>query len=101
MFRYRDRWHVYSTTADSAGRWSLGHTSFAQWSEAASTTKDPSDPFSWSAPRNFFGSEPTVVTENKGDGAWLDFWTSCDRTDCHLFFSDGNGHQYRTSATAR
>ncbi|MEU1933277.1 non-reducing end alpha-L-arabinofuranosidase family hydrolase [Streptomyces coeruleorubidus] len=142
VFRYRDRWHVYFTTADTAGRWSLGYTSFARWSEAASapqtfldtnpdigsryaaapqvfhfapqqtwymvyqtgppsysTTKDPSDPLSWSAPRNFFGGEPPIVTENKGDGTWLDFWTICDRTDCYLFFSDGNGHQYRSRTT--
>ncbi|GAA2913188.1 MULTISPECIES: non-reducing end alpha-L-arabinofuranosidase family hydrolase [Streptomyces] len=142
VFRYRDRWHVYFTTADTAGRWSLGHTSFTEWSEAASapqtfldanpnignryaaapqvfyfalqqtwymvyqtgppsysTTKDPSDPLSWSAPRNIFDGEPPIVTENKGDGAWLDFWTICDRTDCYLFFSDGNGHQYRSRTT--
>ncbi|MFJ8467561.1 non-reducing end alpha-L-arabinofuranosidase family hydrolase [Streptomyces swartbergensis] len=142
VFRYQDRWHVYFTTADTAGRQSLGYTSFARWSEAASapqmfldanpnigsryaaapqvfhfapkqpwytvyqtgppsysTAKCPSDPLSWSAPRNFFGSEPPVVTGNKGDGARLDFWTICDPTDRYLFFSDGNGHQYRSRTT--
>lgn len=142
VFRYRNRWHVYYTTADTAGRWSLAYTSFKDWSRAAdapqtfldanpnigdryaaapqvfyfapqklwymvyqtgppsySTTTDPSKPESWSAPRLFFDSEPPVVTENKGNGFWLDFWTICDRTDCYLFFSDDNGHQYRSRTT--
>jgi endo-1,4-beta-xylanase len=142
VFRYKGRWHVYATTADTTGAWSLAHTSFKDWSQAStapvtfldtnpnigdryaaapqvfyfapqklwymvyqtgppsySTTTDPSEPGSWSAPRHFFGSEPPVLTENKGDGFWLDFWTICDRTDCYLFFSDGNGHQYRSRTT--
>jgi hypothetical protein len=142
VFRHNNRWHVYMTTADTAGRWSLAYTSFADWSQAAaapqtfldsnpnignryaaapqvfyfapqklwymvyqtgppsySTTTDPSKPESWSAPRTFFDSEPPVVTENKGNGSWLDFWTICDTTDCSLFFSDGNGHQYRSRTT--
>ncbi|TQE33959.1 glycosyl hydrolase family 62 [Streptomyces ipomoeae] len=142
VFRYDNRWHVYATTADTTGAWSLAHTSFADWSQAAaapqtfldtnpnigdryaaapqvfyfapqklwymvhqtgppsySTTTDPGDPRSWSAPRYFFAGEPPIVTANKGDGAWLDFWTICDTTDCYLFFSDGNGHQYRSRTT--
>lgn len=135
VFRYDDRWHVYMTTADTSGRWSLAHTSFADWSQAAgapqtfldtnpnignryaaapqvfyfapqrkwymvhqtgppsfSTTDDPANPGSWSAPRNFFDAEPPIVTENKGEGGRLDFWVICDDTDCYLFSSDGNGH---------
>lgn len=142
VFRYKNRWHVYMTTADTSGRWSLAHTSFADFSQAAaapqtfldtnpnignryaaapqvfyfapqktwymvyqtgppsySTSKDPADPGSWSAPRTFLDSEPPVVTENKGSGGWLDFWTICDKTDCYLFFSDDNGHQYRARTT--
>jgi endo-1,4-beta-xylanase len=142
VFRHKNRWHVYATTADTAGRWSLAYTSFTDWSQAAaapqtfldanpnignryaaapqvfyfaphklwymvyqtgppsySTTTDPSKPQSWSAPRYFFDSEPPVLTENKGDGFWLDFWTICDTTDCYLFFSDDNGHQYRSRTT--
>ncbi|MGW7046515.1 non-reducing end alpha-L-arabinofuranosidase family hydrolase [Streptomyces avermitilis] len=142
VFRYKNRWHVYMTTADSAGRWSLAYTSFATWSDAPtapqtfldtnpdignryaaapqvfyfapqrkwymvyqtgppsySTTDDPTRPDTWSAPRNFFDAEPPVVTQNKGNGFWLDFWTICDTTDCYLFFSDDNGHQYRARTT--
>lgn len=36
-----------------------------------STTDAPSDPGSWSAPRNFFDAEPPIVTENKGPGGRL------------------------------
>ena len=38
---------------------------------------------------------PVTVTENIGNGGWLDFWVICDDGDCHLFFSDDNGHLYR------
>jgi hypothetical protein len=24
------------------------------------------------------GSEPAIVTQNKGNGSWLDFWMICD-----------------------
>ncbi|SER67500.1 Glycosyl hydrolase family 62 [Streptomyces sp. yr375] len=142
VFRYKNRWHVYFTTANTAGAWSLGHTSFTDWSQAAaapqtfldtnpnignryaaapqvfyfapqktwymvyqtgppsySTTKDPANPASWSAPKYFFDAEPQVVLDNKGTGGWLDFWTVCDRSDCYLFFSDDNGHQYRSRTT--
>jgi endo-1,4-beta-xylanase len=142
VFRYKNRRQVYCTTADTAGRWSLAHTTFADWSQAAaapqtpldtspdiggryaaapqvfsfapqkkcymvhqtgppsySTTDDPSKPGSWSAPQYFFTGEPQVVADSKGAGGWLGFWTICDRADCYLFFSDGNGHQYRSRTT--
>lgn len=30
------RWHVFMTTADTSGDWSLAHTSFSDWSQAGS-----------------------------------------------------------------
>ncbi|MER5301796.1 non-reducing end alpha-L-arabinofuranosidase family hydrolase [Streptomyces lasiicapitis] len=60
-----------------------------------STSTNPADPRSWSAPRTFISEEPQVVKDNKGDGTWIDFWVICDTTSCHLFFSDDNGHIYR------
>lgn len=36
VVRWQDRWIVYGTTADTTGRWSMFHTSFADWSEAPS-----------------------------------------------------------------
>ncbi|MBO1331415.1 non-reducing end alpha-L-arabinofuranosidase family hydrolase [Streptomyces sp. VRA16 Mangrove soil] len=64
-----------------------------------STTTDPSDPSSWSAPKTFIASEPAVVTQNKGNGGWIDFWTICDTSNCYLFFSDDNGHLYRAQTS--
>ncbi|MFJ8468987.1 non-reducing end alpha-L-arabinofuranosidase family hydrolase [Streptomyces swartbergensis] len=60
-----------------------------------STSTNPADPHSWSAPRLLMSEEPQIVKDNKGDGTWIDFWVICDTTDCHMFFSDDNGHIYR------
>jgi enterochelin esterase-like enzyme len=35
VVRYNDRWHVYATTANAAGGWSIVYLTFADWSEAA------------------------------------------------------------------
>ncbi|MEE1940060.1 non-reducing end alpha-L-arabinofuranosidase family hydrolase [Streptomyces sp. TRM 70361] len=66
-----------------------------------SVSSDPSDPTSWSEPRNFMSAEPAIVTRNKGDGHWLDFWVICDAADCHLFSSDDNGHIYRAQTSVQ
>lgn len=135
---FDERWHLFATTANTAGNWSLIYLSFSDWSEAAaaqpyyldanpalrgyhaapqvfyfspqgrwylifqsqqpqySTTDDLSMPETWSTPANFFASEPAIVTENKGDGTWLDYWVICDDALCHLFFTDDNGTFYRS-----
>lgn len=64
-----------------------------------STSTNPADPTSWSAPRNFMDSVPPVVTQNIGDGYWLDFFVACDDANCHLFSSDDNGHIYRAQTS--
>ncbi|MFD3655282.1 non-reducing end alpha-L-arabinofuranosidase family hydrolase [Streptomyces sp. NPDC058620] len=64
-----------------------------------STSTNPADPRSWSAPRTFISQEPPIVTHNKGDGTWIDFWVICDTATCHLFFSDDNGHIYRAQTS--
>jgi hypothetical protein len=64
-----------------------------------STSSDPSNPRSWSTPRNFMSAEPPIVTQNKGNGFWLDFWVICDSANCYLFSSDDNGHIYRAQTT--
>jgi hypothetical protein len=64
-----------------------------------STSTDPADPRSWSAPRLFMSEEPQIVKDNKGKGTWIDFWVICDTTNCHLFFSDDNGHIYRAQTS--
>ena len=135
-------WHVFFTRVDTRGDWGLAHTSFTDWSQAAtspqtdleassaigpgyraaphafyfaprdewylvyqtglpsfSTTTDPDDPTSWSAPRNFMDSVPDVVRQNIGNGHWLDFFVICDDTMCYLFSADDNGHVYRSETT--
>jgi hypothetical protein len=64
-----------------------------------STSTDPADPHSWSAPRRFIANEPAVVTQNKGPGQWIDFWVICDSANSFLFFSDDNGHVYRAQTS--
>jgi hypothetical protein len=64
-----------------------------------STSTDPSNPRSWTTPRNFISSEPAIVAQNKGAGSWLDFWMICDTSNCYLFSSDDNGHIYRSQTT--
>ena len=64
-----------------------------------STSTNPADPRSWSAPRTFIAQEPDIVRQNKGDGTWIDFWVICDTSNCFLFFSDDNGHIYRAQTT--
>ncbi|MER5185285.1 non-reducing end alpha-L-arabinofuranosidase family hydrolase [Streptomyces sp. NPDC002896] len=141
VIRYNGKYHVYATTANTSGSWSLEYFNFDKWANASSatqryldssaigtryaaapqvfyfapqnlwymvyqtgpptysTTTDPSDPTSWSAPKTFIASEPAVVTQNKGTGGWIDFWTICDTSNCYLFFSDDNGHLYRAQTT--
>jgi GH35 family endo-1,4-beta-xylanase len=35
IVRYNNRWHVYATTANTRGGWSMVYLSFADWSDAA------------------------------------------------------------------
>lgn len=139
---FNNRWHVYASTASTAGAYSLVYLSFTDWAQAASapqyhmsnnpnigggyraapqvfhfapqnrwylvyqagppvfsTTSDVSRPETWTAPQNFYASEPQIVRDNKGAGGWIDFWVICDTTHCYLFFSDDNGHTYRARTT--
>ncbi|TDC77888.1 1,4-beta-xylanase [Streptomyces hainanensis] len=64
-----------------------------------STSSDPSNPRSWSTPRNFMSSVPDIVRQNIGNGNWLDYWVICDTANCHLFSSDDNGHIYRAQTS--
>jgi endo-1,4-beta-xylanase len=72
---------------------------YQQGPPAFSTATDPTQPQTWTAPTNFFSSEPAIVTQNKGSGGWIDFWVICDSANCYLFFSDDNGHLYRAQTT--
>ncbi len=58
-----------------------------------STNADLSQPGNWTAPQNFFASQPPNVP------GWLDFWVICDSANCYLFFSDDGGGFYRSQTT--
>lgn len=64
-----------------------------------STSNDPLDPLSWSAPKNLLDSMPPVIADNIGNGFWVDMWVICDHVNCYLFSSDDNGHLYRSQTT--
>jgi endo-1,4-beta-xylanase len=62
-----------------------------------STNKDISNPKGWTAPQHFYtAGTPDIITENIGEGYWVDMWVICDSTTCYLFSSDDNGHLYRS-----
>lgn len=48
---------------------------------------------------HLISQEPPIVTQNKGNGTWIDFWVICDTANCHLLFSDDNGHIYRAQTS--
>ncbi len=60
-----------------------------------STSRDISDPTSWTAPKPFFNVAPDVVKQPSGEAAWLDFWVICDDKTCYLFFTDDHGGFFR------
>ena len=127
-------WHVFMTTANTAGGWSMAYTSFSDWSQAPyarltyldtnpnigtgyraapqvfyfaprnewylvyqtgspsySTSTNPGDPQSWSAPRNFMSGQAA--------GGTLDYWVICDDAMCYLFSANDDGRLYRAETT--
>ena len=58
-----------------------------------STAADPTQPQTWTAPQNVFASQPSNVN------GWLDFWVTCDSSNCYLFFTDDGGDFYRSQTT--
>ncbi|KAL0960449.1 hypothetical protein HGRIS_005492 [Hohenbuehelia grisea] len=66
---------------------------------AYSTNSDISNPSGWTAPKTFYTGTPSTITNNIGNGYWVDMWVICDTTNCHLFSSDDNGHLYRSQTS--
>ncbi|EDY59751.1 MULTISPECIES: non-reducing end alpha-L-arabinofuranosidase family hydrolase [Streptomyces] len=62
-----------------------------------STSTDPSNPASWSAPKTFIADEPPIVQQY--NGGWLDFWVTCDTANCHLFFTNNRGQLFRAQTS--
>ncbi|WP_306504276.1 non-reducing end alpha-L-arabinofuranosidase family hydrolase [Streptomyces sp. YU58] len=91
---YRAAPQVFHSTVDN-----LWYMVYQTGPPTYSTSTNPADPHSWSAPRLLMSEEPQIVKDNKGKGTWIDFWVICDTADCHLFFSDDNGHIYRAQTS--
>ncbi|KAI1875005.1 uncharacterized protein JN550_002434 [Neoarthrinium moseri] len=66
---------------------------------AYSTNTDIGNPAGWTAPTNFYSGTPKIISDNIGNGYWVDMWTICDSSNCYLFSSDDNGHLYRSSTS--
>jgi endo-1,4-beta-xylanase len=62
-----------------------------------STADDPGDPTAWTPPKPFFASQPAIVVQN--GGGWLDYWVICDAASCHLFFTNNQGHWYKSKTS--
>ncbi|KAJ3036890.1 hypothetical protein HDV00_002233 [Rhizophlyctis rosea] len=65
---------------------------------AYSTTKTISDPTSWSEPKVMIDSLDPLVDSEKGVNpweTWIDYFNICDKTHCHLFYSNDNGDWFR------
>ncbi|KAL9090367.1 MAG: hypothetical protein Q9159_001994 [Coniocarpon cinnabarinum] len=77
----------------------LWYLVFQNGNAAYSTNPDISNPAGWSAPKNFYSSQPSIITQNIGNGYWVDIWNVCDTANCYLFSSDDNGHLYRSQTT--
>lgn len=60
---------------------------------AYSTSSDPTDVLSWSAPTEFMDVLPDV------EGFGWDYWVICDEMNCFLFFTRANGVLYRAQTT--
>ncbi|MBT3268216.1 glycoside hydrolase [Candidatus Poribacteria bacterium] len=57
-----------------------------------STTRDISDPASWTAPSLFYTDDSLPTVEG-----WIDFWVICDDARAHLFFTSLDGRMWRAS----
>lgn len=65
-----------------------------QWGFKYATSKDPSDPTSWTSPSPLLMGNPT--TPGVGTGP-IDQTVICDDVDCYIFFAGDDGHIYRGS----
>jgi len=67
---------------------------------AYSTNPDISNPYGWTASKNFYSGTPqTISNAIKNGGSWVDMWVICDASTCHLFSSDDNGHLFRSQTS--
>ncbi|KAE8413753.1 glycosyl hydrolase family 62-domain-containing protein [Aspergillus pseudocaelatus] len=96
-------YHVFASTAKESG-YNLVYLGCTDLDEANSATfhyldQIPIGTGYRAAPQNFFDSMPSIISENLGNGNWVDMWTICDSSDCYLFSSDDYGHLYRSQTS--
>ncbi len=139
---FHGRWHMFASTVDTSGNYSMVYLNFTKWSQAGSATQhyldssaigtgyktapmvfffaprklwylvyqtgdnasystntDIGNPAGWSAQQNFYSSMPAIISQNIGNGFWVDMWVICDSANCYLFSADDNGHLYRSHTT--
>jgi endo-1,4-beta-xylanase len=83
IVRYKGKWLVYATTANTAGNWSLEYISFRNWADAASAT-----PY-------YLDSNPNIGTGYRA--APQLFYFAPSRT-WYLVYQTGAGPSYSTTA---
>ncbi|KAJ3055532.1 hypothetical protein HK097_010219 [Rhizophlyctis rosea] len=67
-----------------------------------STSTDPSNPKSWTAPKIMVDALPELPTAEAGPNSWetwIDFFVICDDTHCHLYYSNDYGDWFRQETT--
>ncbi|KIK68682.1 glycoside hydrolase family 62 protein [Collybiopsis luxurians FD-317 M1] len=91
---YRAAPQVFHMTSQN-----LWYLIYQDGNAAYSTNTDITNPAGWSAPKHFFSSMPSIITQNIGAGYWVDMWVICDSSNCYHFSSDDNGHLYRAQTS--
>ncbi|KAH9107167.1 hypothetical protein AeMF1_017436 [Aphanomyces euteiches] len=77
----------------------LWYLVFQNSNVAYSTNKDITNPNGRTVPKQFYTTEPSIITQKKGNGGWVDMFVICDSANCYLFSSDDNGHLYRAQTS--
>jgi hypothetical protein len=80
-FKPHQRWYLIYQVIDESRKPSL--------QPAFSTSRDLSDPASWSPPKLLFAEEL------QGIETWIDFWVICDEQQAYLFWTDLKGKMFR------
>ena len=76
------KWYLIFQVIDNARKPAL--------QPAYSTTREISDPTSWTSAALLFSEQPENINK-----MWIDFWVICDATRAHLFFTSLDGQMWR------
>jgi hypothetical protein len=81
-FSPHEKWYLIYQVVDNARKPAL--------QPAYSTTREISDPTSWSQPALLFSAQPENINK-----IWIDFWLICDPSRANLFFTTLDGQMWR------